>query len=326
MILTNLKLLYSISRPEFIPANMGSLIFGLAWGYDVAKGYSVNLFVMTLLSFLVITIVSLIGAQLNTLSDRELDSKDPLKKTLTQNLQKLGTWNVETAILFELLLSGILVSVLTLMRGEATQLAIYLLALFLTYAYSSRPLRLKGRSILSMISLSLALSVLPAIFIYLTFTNELSTLFILFLSGQTLTVYSLIIPTETRDYFGDKAMKQKTMAVWLGLTRSTLFAITLLTVGATLSISAFLMTPTFMNNPLMMLTPIVMIGADVYILGSFKQLYKLSKMQVVEEGDVKGVIGEKVVKLSAENPRWITITTQAIILVNAIYLIGKILL
>jgi 4-hydroxybenzoate polyprenyltransferase len=323
---TNLKRLLVVSRPEFIPANMGSLIIGLAWGYETTQGFSINLLVMTILSFLVITIVSAIGAQLNTLSDLDLDSMDPRKKSLTQNLRELEPRKVKMAILFELLLSGILVSLLVLMRGELIQLAIYFSALILTQAYSALPLRLKGRSILAMISLSLVLSVLPAIFIYLTFTRELSMLFIFFLIGQTLTVYSVIIPTETRDYFGDKAMSVMTMTVWLGLSRATLLALALLAVGATLSISAFLMTPTFIQNPLLMLAPLTMIGADLYILRAYDKLYNLSKRQEIEEGDEKGVIGEEVVELSSKNPKWITIITQAIIFVNIIYLIGKIFL
>lgn len=43
-----------------------------------------------------------------------------------------------------------------------------------------------------------------------------------------------------------------------------------------------------------------------------------------EEGDVKGGIEQEVVELSSKNPKWITITTQAIVFVNLIYFIGKI--
>jgi len=322
----NLKRLFSISRPEFIPANLGSLIIGLAWGFDTTSGFSYSLLLMATLSLLVIITVSLIGAQINTLSDFELDSTDPRKREITQNLRELGPKNAKIAILFELLLSADLVSLLTFMRGQYIQLPIYVSALILTLAYSAPPLCLKGRSILSMISLCLALSVLPAIFIYLTFTNEFSMLFILFLIGQTLTVYSLIIPTETRDYFVDKAMRLKTMAVWLGLSRATLLAIVLLAVGATLSISAFLMTPVFKQNPLLMLAPLTMVGADLYIFRAYFKLYNLAKRHEVEEGDAEGLIGEEVVELSSNNPKWITVTTQAIIFVNLIYFAGKILL
>jgi 4-hydroxybenzoate polyprenyltransferase len=323
-ILADLKRLFIVSRPEFIPANMGSLIIGLAWGFNALSGFSFKLLVMTILSFLIITVVSAIGAQTNTLSDNELDSYDPRKKMLTQNLRELGNEKVKTAIIFELILSAILVSLLILLRGEPMQLTIYISAIFLTQAYSAPPLRLKARSLLAVISLCLVLSVLPAIFIYYTFAPELTPLFALFLIGQTLTVYSIIIPTETRDYFGDKAMKVMTMTVWLGLSRATLLAFALLTVGAGLSIAAFLMTPVFTNNPLLMLAPLAMVAADLYIFRAYYKLYNLSRRQEVEEGDVKGVVGEEVVELSSQNPKWITVATQAIVFVNLIYFVGKI--
>jgi 4-hydroxybenzoate polyprenyltransferase len=322
--LADLKRLFIVSRPEFLPANMGSLIIGLAWGYNVLNGFSFKLLAMTILSFLIITVVSAIGAQTNTLSDLELDSHDPRKKMLTQNLRELGREKVKTAIIFELILSAILVSLLIFLRGEPMQLTIYISAIFLTQAYSAPPLRLKARSLLAMISLCLVLSVLPAIFIYYTFAPELTPLFILFLMGQTLTVYSIIIPTETRDYFGDKAMKVKTMTVWLGLSRATLLAFGLLIVGAGLSIAAFLMTQVFTSNSLLMLAPLAMVVADLYIFRAYSKLYHLSKRQEVEEGDVKGGVGEEVVELSSQNPKWITVATQAIVFVNLIYLVGKI--
>jgi hypothetical protein len=61
-----LRQLYGISRPEFLPANMGSLVLGLAWGYDPSGGFSLETGVMVILSFAVLTVVSAIGAQLNT--------------------------------------------------------------------------------------------------------------------------------------------------------------------------------------------------------------------------------------------------------------------
>lgn len=321
--LANLKRFFIVSRPEFLPANMGSLIIGLAWGFEASGGFSLRLLVMAILSFLVIAVVSLIGAQLNTLSDYELDSLDPLKRKLIQYLRELGHEKVKTAILFELVLSGILVSSLMFMRGEPVQLAIYISAIFLTYAYSAPPFRLKAHSLLAMISLCLVLSFLPIMFVYYTFAHELTTLFVLFLIGQTLTVYSLLIPTETRDYFGDKAMKVKTMTVWLGLSRATLLAFALLVVGGGLSVAAFLMTKIFANQTMLMLVPLTMVAADIYIFGAYYRLYNLSRRQEVEEGDVKGAIGEEVVSFSSKNPKWITVATQAIVFVNLIYFVSK---
>jgi hypothetical protein len=51
---------------------------------------------------------------------------------------------------------------------------------------------------------ALVLSVLPVTFIAYVFTTTLSYAFFLFLFGQALTVYGVIVPAEIRDYFGDK--------------------------------------------------------------------------------------------------------------------------
>jgi len=324
--MANLKRLFIVSRPEFLPANLGSLIIGFAWGFNATSGLNLRLLALTILSFSILATVSFIGAQLNTLSDYKLDSLEPRKMKLTKNLKELGPQKVKTAILIELVLSAIFVSTLMYLRREPIQLAIYISVLFLTHAYSSPPLRLKAHSLLAMVSLCLVLSFLPIMFVYYTFAHELTTPFVLFLIGQTLTVYSIIIPTETRDYFVDKAMNVRTMTVWLGLSRATVLAFALLFVGGGLSIAAFLMTQIFADHALLMLAPLTMVAADLYIFRAYYRLYNLSRRQEAVEGDVRGVIGEEVADFSSMNPKWITVATQAIVFVNLIYFVGKILL
>jgi 4-hydroxybenzoate polyprenyltransferase len=75
--------------------------------------------------------------------------------------------------------------------------------------------------------------------VFYNFTSELNLFFLLFLAGQTLTVYGLIIPTEIRDYFGDKAMNVETMTVRLGLVKASFFGMVLLSAGGILSGAAF---------------------------------------------------------------------------------------
>ncbi len=321
---SDLKRLIALSRPEFIPANLGSLIIGLAWGYD-PKNLSLNLLIMTLLSLLVITVVSLVGAQLNSISDYQLDLRDPLKSELTKKLSEFGTGKLARVIILELMISSLLVYLLWSMRREPIQLAIYAVAVFLTIAYSASPLRLKARNILGMLSLCLALSLLPALFIYYTFTSHLSELFALFLVGQTMTVYSLIIPTDIRDYFGDKAMNVMTITAWLGLSRAMVLASALLVIGASLSIYAFISTTIFSTNHVLMASPIIMVVVDAIILGKYNRLYQLSRRHEAVERGVRGSVGDEIVALASDNPSWITLTTQAIVIVNLLLLAGKII-
>jgi 4-hydroxybenzoate polyprenyltransferase len=79
--LKTIKSLGTVSRAEFLLPNLGSLIMGLAWGATPSTSIG-DLVVMIVLSFAIINVSSAIGAQANTLSDRELDSKDERKKQL----------------------------------------------------------------------------------------------------------------------------------------------------------------------------------------------------------------------------------------------------
>ncbi|MCJ7471106.1 hypothetical protein MUO74_11560, partial [Candidatus Bathyarchaeota archaeon] len=63
------KSLAVISRPEFLPANLASLIMGLAWAVTPPFVFNWDKALLVALSFGIITVVSAYGAQLNTLSD-----------------------------------------------------------------------------------------------------------------------------------------------------------------------------------------------------------------------------------------------------------------
>jgi len=101
----SLKLLKTVSRPEFLPANLGSLVMGFAWGVDPYVNNIWDTALLAGLVFAVLTFVSAIGAQLNTLSDHELDSKEPRKRYLVEALEALGEGRLKRIMLVEFLLS-----------------------------------------------------------------------------------------------------------------------------------------------------------------------------------------------------------------------------
>ncbi len=84
----------------------------------------------------------------------------------------------------------------------------------------------------------LVLAVFPVLFAYYAFTSEINTYFLMSLAGLSLTVYGVIVPTEIRDYFGDKAMDIQTLTVRMGLSRAALMGIVLLSAGAALTATA----------------------------------------------------------------------------------------
>jgi len=320
--LEDLKLLKTVSRPEFLPANLSSLVMGLAWSVEPSRNYLVwETALLIGLALTVLIFVSAIGAQLNTLSDRELDSKEPRKQYLVKALDALGQDKLRRILIFELLMSLPFFIVLIIIQPKPVLVALWIFGHLLAYAYSVAPIRLKSRSWLAMLSLLLVLSILPVSFVYLTFTSEVMPLFLLFLAGQAMSVYAVIIPTETRDYWIDKANGVETMTVWLGLVKASILAIGLLSVGGVFMAVAFALAIS-MQFPVLAVFLLAIVVADLVILRSYRTLYSLSKQYSSTRDDS---IAEKIVELSARNPRWINLMQQSILVVSLVLLAAKFL-
>jgi 4-hydroxybenzoate polyprenyltransferase len=271
----------------------------------------------------VITLVAAYAAQINSLSDYELDKKDETKKELVQAMSQLEPKKLKAVMLAELSLSLIILVFLSLLQGRIALLLIWIPAVFLAHSYSAPPLRLKSRSWFAAITLMFVLSVLPVSFVTYVFTTALDSSFILFLTGQALTVYGVIIPAEIRDYFGDKAMGVATMTVRLGLAKASFLSIALLGVGGTLCGAGLFLRLASGRLPILSAFLAVMAVAYLYVLGKFWKLYGLSKKLGVSES--QNLTEQEIVKLASENPRWITLITQIIVVMCVILLIAKIL-
>jgi 1,4-dihydroxy-2-naphthoate octaprenyltransferase len=316
------KSLVTISRPEFLPANLASLIMGLAWAATPSFAFNWDKALLVALSFGIITAVSAYGAQLNTLSDYELDLRDKRKQHLTQAMNLLGRNIVKSFILVELLISLVLIVLLLQIQWKAALLVMWVAGFFLGYAYSAPPLRLKARSWLALVSLFLVLCFLPILFVYYTFALTFDPLFLPFLFGQAMTVYAIIIPTETRDYFGDKSMNVITFTVRLGLVKSSLLGIILLATGGILSSAAFFVKLISGPYPLLAAFVLVIAFADSIVLKEYRKLYNLSRQHAATS---KSDLADQIVELSANNPKWITIVSQATVLVSVILLASNFL-
>jgi len=293
---------------------------GLAWGIDPAQNWSaLETILLVSLVLAVLIFVSAIGAQLNSLSDHELDSKEPRKHYLVQALDALGVGKLKRIMILEFLGGLAFFALLILVQPKLVLLLLWALGYLMAYAYSVAPLRLKCRSWLAMLSLVLVLSILPISFVYYTFTDSLKPLFLLFLAGQAMSVYAVIIPTETRDYWIDKANGVKTMTVWLGLVRASVLAIVLLIVGGTLMATAFVYTVAF-SFPLLLVSLSAIFAADAVILRNYRRLYVLSREYSITE-DVG--VGEKIVDLSSRNPKWINLAQQSIVILALALIVAK---
>lgn len=320
--LDGIRQLAVISRAEFLLPNLGSLIMGAAWGANPPLSLN-EAIVSIVLSFTVINLSSAIGAQANTISDYELDSKDDRKLELVQAFDSFGRTRLKYVLILEFAATLVLVSVFVLMKANPLLLLLWIVGISLGYLYSAPPLRMKSRSWLAPVTLILVLAVFPILFAYFTFTTELNPFFLLAIAGLASTVYGVIIPTETRDYFGDKAMGIKTMTVRLGLVKASLLGIILLCSGGALIGTAFFITFSYGQYPLLGIVVLAIAVADLIVLQKLKKLYSLSKEY--ENSKDQNSIAQEIISFSADNPKWIMIVTQTYSLISIIMLAGKFL-
>ena len=312
-----------ISRAEFLMPNLGSLILGLAWGVTFPVSLA-NLAVLVVLSFTIINLSSAIGAQVNTLSDYSLDLNDYRKKHIVQAMDYFGRKQLKAVLAFELVLTAILVCAFSLIQEKSLLLLMWIVGISLGYAYSAPPVRLKSRFWLAPAALILVLAVFPVLFAYYMFTPELNHFFIVALIGLALTVYGVIVPTEIRDYFGDKAMNIETVTVRLGLVKASLLSMILLLIGGALIWTAFLLEFVFSPYPLLGLFTFVIPLVIFVVLRKFNRLYLLSKKYAAANDNSHA--GEEIADFATQNLQWIMIVTQTYSLMSILLLIEKLLI
>lgn len=313
-----------ISRPEFLPANSASLIIGLAWGLTLpVADIFCDLAAPLILAFVVISLVGAFAAHINTMADYELDQKDETKKDLVLAMTNVGKSKLKKLMIFELTLSLMLLLLLTFMEGKLAFVFMWAAAVFLAYAYSAAPLRFKSRSLAAPITLMIVLSILPVTFVAYVFTFTLDWAFWLFLAGQAITVYGVIVPAEIRDYFSDKATGTVTITVRLGLVKASLLGLALLGVGGTFCATGFILKLVGTSLPILSVLLVVMGAAYFFVLSKYWKLLKLSRQlgNLASQASVE----QEIVELAAKNPKWITMVTQAIVFMCLILLIAKII-
>lgn len=320
---TTAKLLVTAGRPEFLPANSASLIIGVSWGLTLPLDIIWGLVVPLMLAFAVITLVAAFAAHINTLSDHELDVKDDTKKTLVEAMAQLGSRKLKQFMALELSLSLALLLLLVVIQAKPALLFMWVTAVFFAYAYSAPPLRLKSRSFLAVITLMIVLSILPVTFVAYVFTTALGISYWLFLAGQAITVYAVIIPAEIRDYFGDKVQGMRTMTVQLGLKNASFLGLTLLSLGGIFCGAGFVLELEAGSLQVLSVFLLVMAVAYVYVLTKYLNLYKLSKKLAQPESHEQ--TEQDIVGLAAKNPKWITLITQSIVVMCLVLLVSKLI-
>jgi len=319
---SNLKLLAIVSRPEFIPANSASLMIGVAWALQFPTDIVAGVLLPTILTYAIISLVAMFAAQINTLSDYEADTCDSTKKRLTDALETLGIKNVRISMAVELMLSLILMIVLYEILGEIVLVLLWFVGVFFAYSYSSPPIRFKSRTWLAMISLMLVLSIIPISFVYYSIESTFQLFFFIFLIGQALTVYGVIVPAEIRDFFMDKSSGISTLTVHLGLVRASALAIFLLTLGGLLCGTGLFLGFAQIGQSFLAFSLLIMAFVYATVLRHYFTLYQLSRRYQSSKNEE---ISRDIIELATRNPKWITWISQSIVLMCIILIVGKLL-
>jgi len=316
------KLFAKISRSEFLLPNLGSLIMGLAWGVNPPLE-PVSGITLVILSFLVINLSSIIGAQANTLYDYTLDLNDERKKELVQALDAFGHKRVRDIMIIEICTTLVMVSALALFQQKPILLALWIVGISLGIAFSAPPFRLKARFWIGPISQMLVLAVFPVLFAYFAFTFEINAYFLMALIGLSLTVYGVIVPTEIRDYFGDRAMGIQTLTVRLGLSRAALMGIFLLSSGATLTGIALVLEWSRHQLLVFGVSVLAIPIVAVFVLSKFHKLHLLTREYEKADSQDSLALEAKITGLSSENPKWIVLVTQTYSILSIMLLLTK---
>ena len=314
--------LKTITRVEFIPANSASVIIGFAWAIRQGADFSWQMVGHVLALFVVLSAVGTLGAHWNSYSDFELDRDDPTKKDLHTSMLAVGREKLKTIIQVEVLLAAAVFVLFYQGNNDLRLIALWLTAICLAFAYSMPPLRLKACGPLAFANLCLVLSILPVLFVFLSSNPGLNHDFLIFLAGHTMVIYSLIVPTEIRDYAVDQAHRVITMTGWLGLKKAIHFALGLLGVGTVLILTSYFSSGVFAANPaLCVFLSVPLVCNGVVFVNFWRLRILIIDPQVSEKSSIT-----QAANLAGENPKWITLSSMGSLLIAIVTLVGKIAL
>ena len=314
-----IKQLIPITRVEFIPANSASVLIGFAWAIDKNYVFDQKTIGLLLSLFVVLSAVGTLGAHWNSYSDYELDADDPTKTNLHKSLSDLGKKNLKDIIRVEFVLATLIFLLFLLNYYSWKLLGLWIAATSFAFAYSMPPARFKAKRLLAFFSLCLVLSILPIMFVYLSINQSLCAEFISFLIGHTMVIYSLIIPTEIRDYAVDKSHQVSTMTVWLGLKRAIIFSQILIVAGTVLIVASYSNLELFNENPIIKITLFFLTGCNGFVYFNLDRLRKLIYLSSsIDDHTIK------VSEFAKDNPKWITISSIGSMVVAFVVTIGKI--
>ena len=213
-----------VSRVEFmvmgIPVIALSALLAASRPNDLLGDGAVRLGLLTAVWYLAYWISS----QVNCIADYELDKV--YKSRLPRSIDILkGPRTIWSMITLETVVASAIVVYLAISESRLGLVVLWVVGLFLVGAYSLEPIRFKRRGFLNLVTLSLILYFLPALYIYYAMAPQMKILPLLALLGFSAQMIGLLLVNQIEDYHEDKQMNVLTSTVRWGLKKASVVSV-----------------------------------------------------------------------------------------------------
>jgi 4-hydroxybenzoate polyprenyltransferase len=303
-----------VSRVEFmvmgIPVIAISALLAASRPYDLMGDNAVRLVLLTTVWYLAYWISS----QVNCIADYELDKH--YKSRLPRSIDILnGPRTIWVIIAVESVVASATVVYLAITESRIGLVVLWVVGLFLIGAYSLEPLRFKRRGFLNLVTLSLILYFLPALYIYYAMAPQMKILPLLALLGFSTQMIGLLLVNQIEDYHEDKQMNVLTSTVRWGLKKASLVALLFTVVMSVVVLIVFSM---------LARTPYAFIGVAGMLVAYAATLhyhFKLFQAATSWEVTHDKAAAQRVRQQAAQVPLWFFVSGLPLVLVAGLNLI-----
>src|SRR5215207_7945932 len=255
-----------------------------------------------------------ISSQVNCIADYELDKT--YKSRLPRSIDILkGPRTVWAMIAAEIVFASAIVVYLAITESRIGLVVLWAVGLFLVGAYSLEPLRFKQRGFLNLVTLSLILYFLPALYIYYAMAPNMKIVPLLALLGFSTQMIGLLLVNQIEDYHEDKQMHVLTSTVRWGLKKSSMVSLLFTAVMSVVLLVVFSM---LARNPYAFVGIAVMLIAYAATL---RYHFKLFRAATSWEVTHTQAAAQRVRQLAAQVPLWFFVSGLPLVLVAGLNLI-----
>ena len=304
-----------VSRVEFMPMGIPiiavSALLAASRPDDLIGDGAARLGLITVVWYLAYWVSS----QVNCLADYELDK--PYKSRLPRAIDILkGPRTLWLMIALETVVASAIVGYLAISESRVGLVVLWVVGLFLVAAYSLEPLRFKRRGFLNLVTLSLMLYFLPALYIYYALAPHMGTLPLLALLGFSTQMIGLLLVNQIEDYHEDKEMNVLTSSVRWGLKKASLVA---LLFTAVMSVVLLVVFSILVRNPYVF---VGVAGMLVAYAATLRYHFKLFEAATSWEVTHAQAAAQRVRQLAAQVPLWFFVAGMPLVLVAGLNLIN----